>query len=500
MTAPDLFNKASLYLPDKFLKYFNILQIGTIIATVKMVRKFGEFGEMEAYGFSANRKSKKLGFHYYKDAGHFDDPSLDYWLPKLQAAGTSWLIVYAPENGEIPENFIIRLREVRIEPIVVLNYAISSPPTMQIFQQRMAYYHSIGIHMVQFFNRPNMRSSWNAEEWIKPGIVTRFVRRFADYASVCIRERVIPLFPLLEPGGDYWDLAFLRSSIKQIRKEFSETLLANLVFSASAGLNKHPLSWNEAGPAGYPPAAPYSEGMVDHRGFYLFQWYEEILRKEIGKNVPLLLMNAGMWDASAGIFDVVTKDSRQQFLNILNLLQDMTVKNEGKIPSYVLSCCMYKLPSTESLSASVPVEPDGSDILFGMNTKTVSEKVSVSEKIKNILHKLSLSELISLIKKVGTNIATKLQCAGRYVFQGGSLKEYFLLPEVSSLFTEEQMNTIRQYIKIHKCASGNDLNEALASKNVIMIDDQALYPAYMLRQLQDRGCAVHTVSLQIQGD
>ena len=84
--------------------------------------------------------------------------------------------------------------------------------------------------------------------------------------------------------------------------------------------------------------------------------------------------------------------------------------------------------------------------------------------------------------------------------RGGSLKEYFLLPEVNSLFTEEQMNTIRQYIKIHKCASGNDLNEALASKNVIMIDDQALYPAYMLRQLRDRNCAVHTVSLQIQGD
>ena len=63
-------------------------------------------GEMEAYGFPANRKAKKLGFHYYKDAGHFDDPSLDYWLPKLQAAGTSWLIVYAPENGTVTGAYI----------------------------------------------------------------------------------------------------------------------------------------------------------------------------------------------------------------------------------------------------------------------------------------------------------------------------------------------------------------------------------------------------------
>ncbi|MBQ4514778.1 MAG: hypothetical protein II969_17425 [Anaerolineaceae bacterium] len=455
---------------------------------------------MEAYGFSANRKSKKLGFHYYKDAGHFDDPSLDYWLPKLQAAGTSWLVIYAPDNGEIPENFITRLREVRIEPIVVLNYAISEPPSTQIFQQRMAYFHSVGIHMVQFFNRPNMRSSWNAEDWVKPGLVTRFIRRFADYATICVREKVIPLFPLLEPGGDYWDLAFLRSSVKLIKKEFSESLLSNLVFSASGCLNKNPLSWNEAGPAGYPPAAPYAEGVVDHRGFYLFQWYEEILRKEIGKNVPLLLMDAGLWDASAGIFDVVTRESKQQYLNILNLLQDVTLRTDGKIPSYVLSCCVYKLPTTESLSAAAPAPSGSTENIFTLNAKNLTEELSFAEKTKRALRKLNPVNLIGSIKKVGTNIATNIQYAGRYVFQGGSLKEYFLLPEVSSLFTEDQMNTIRQYIKIHKCASGNDLNEALASKNVIMIDDQALYPAYMLRQLQDRGCAVHTVSLQNQGD
>ncbi|MBQ6519814.1 MAG: hypothetical protein IJI14_13915 [Anaerolineaceae bacterium] len=456
---------------------------------------------MEAYGFSANRKSKKLGFHYYKDAGHFDDPSLDYWLPKLQAAGTSWLVVYAPENGEIPENFIIRLRDCRIEPVVVLNYSISEPPSQQIFRQRMAYYHSIGIHMVQFFNRPNMKSSWLPEDWVKPGLVTRFIRRYADYAAVCVQEKVIPLFPMLEPGGDYWDLAFLRSSVKLIRREYSEVLLSNLVFSASGCLYRHPVSWNEAGPSGYPPAVPYAEGQVDHRGFYLFQWYEEILKKEIGKNVPLLLMNAGMWDGSSGIFDVVTRESKQEYLNILNLLQDVTVKSDGKIPPYVLSCCVYKLPSTESLSASIVTGKNVPNNIFAADINTLTgKKPSFSEKRSRFLGSLRISNLIAKIKQVGTNIATIYRDAGRYLFRGGSLKEYFLLPEVSSLFTEDQLNTIRQYIKIHKCASGNDLNEALASKNVIMLDDQALYPAYMLRQLRDRNCAVHTVSLQTQGD
>lgn len=455
---------------------------------------------MEAYGFSANRKSKKLGFHYYKDAGHFDDPSLDYWLPKLQAAGTSWLVVYAPDLGEIPENFIQRLREARIEPIVVLNYSISEPPSMPIFRQRMAYFHSIGIHMVQFFNRPNMRSSWSPEDWIKPRLVARFIRKFADYAAVCIGEKVIPLFPLLEPGGDYWDLAFLRTGVKLLHKEYAENLLSNIVFSASACLNRHPLFWNEGGPSAYPASAPYLDGQVDHRGYYLYLWYEDILRKEIGKNVPLLLMNAGMWDSASGIFDVVTRESKVQYLNILNMLQEVSLKGEGKVPSYVLSCCMYKLPTAESLSASAAADKNVPESIFGMDQKAFSdEKQSLSARLGNLRNVFRISNITSKFKQIGTNLASIINYVGRF-FQGGSLKEYFLLPEVSSLFTEDQMNLIRQYIKIHKCASGSDLNEALASKSVIMIDDQALYPAYMLRQLQDRGCAVHTVSLQNQGD
>ena len=41
-------------------------------------------------------------------------------LSKRRLSDTiTWLVIYAPENGEIPENFIIRLREARIEPIVV---------------------------------------------------------------------------------------------------------------------------------------------------------------------------------------------------------------------------------------------------------------------------------------------------------------------------------------------------------------------------------------------
>ena len=211
-------------------------------------------------------------------------------------------------------------------------------------------------------------------------------------------------------------------------------------------------------------------------------------------------MNAGLWDPASGIFDVVTRESKQQYLNILNLLQEVTLKGESKVPSYILSCCVYKLPSAESLSASVPSENSTTSNVFGLDPKSIiGDGKPFIGKLRGRLENLRNFNFIELIKRVGTIIATNIKALGKIIFQGGSLKEYFLLPEVNSLFTEEQQNVIRQYIKLHKCASGNDLNEALSSKNVIMIDDQALYPAYMLRQLQDRGCAIHTVSLQNQG-
>ena len=459
---------------------------------------------MEEYGFTVGKKSKKLGFHYYKDAGHFDDPSLDYWLPKLQAAGTSWLVIYVPEDGEIPENFIIRLRGARIEPIVVLTFSISEPPSTDQFRQRMAYFRSIGIHMVQFFNRPNMKSSWSAEEWIKPNLVSRFVRKFAEYAAICVSEKVIPVFPMLEPGGDYWDLSFLRASAKLLKKDYSDGLLPNLVFSGSACLFRHEITWNEEGPSANPDPIPYASNGVDHRGFYLYTWYEEILRKELGKNVPMLMMNAGAWDASAGVFDVVTRESKQEYLNILNLIQEVTLKGGSRVPNYVLACCMYKLPATEVLSsrntnrAGTNMNPVGKAAVGGKSAQ--SELRSLRDKLKDGFAKIGPAKLVSLIKAFGTNLATIVKYLVQIAKHGENPTEYFLLPNVSSLFTEEQLEILNQYVKLEKCASGNDLNEALASKTVIMLDDRALYPTYMLQQLQDRGVKIRTISMQPRGD
>lgn len=462
---------------------------------------------MEEYGFSIQKKSRQLGFHYYNDGAHFDDPSLDYWLPKLQAAGTRWLIVSLPEDQEIPENFIRRVRAARIEPILVLGLSISNPPSAILFQQRMAYFQSIGIHMVQFFNRPNMKSSWSADEWMKPALVSRFIKKYADYASICILQKIIPVFPLLEPGGDYWDLAFLDAAVKSMKKEYADMILPNLVFSVSAALYEHSLDWNKGGPQSWPTVIPYAANQVDQRGFFTYEWYQSLIRQVTEKPVPMVLMQAGQWSSASGVFDFVTKESKQQYLRILNLLQEVKLSGQSAIPAYVLACCLYKLPSTQAMTCTVSSGSSFSENLAAANEPEALQGKGIQGEIFTTMFRflkmsglLKIGNLAGWIRKFGTEFVTILKSVVSILARQDSISEYFLIPEMSDLFTEEQLNVIEQYVKIKKCGSGSSLDEALSAQKVILMSDPALYPAYILSQLRDRNCKIQTVSLQNQGN
>ncbi|MDP6584344.1 MAG: hypothetical protein QF535_06785, partial [Anaerolineales bacterium] len=59
-----------------------------------------------------------IGFHYYPDELHYRSTDLDYWLPKLQNLGASWLTLVSSTNRSIPETFLSPLVQSGIEPII----------------------------------------------------------------------------------------------------------------------------------------------------------------------------------------------------------------------------------------------------------------------------------------------------------------------------------------------------------------------------------------------
>ena len=460
-------------------------------------------------------QTKQLGFHYYNDMDHYDEASLDYWLPKLQAAGTRWLVLSIIEKAEIPENFLKRVTTAGIEPIICLQFSITNPPLMDIFRERMAYYRKNGVHLVQFFNYPNMKNSWTPDEWKKQKLVERFVELFSRYAETCIEQKIIPIFPLLQPGGDYWDISFLKESLHVLQQKNNESLLSNLIFSADAGFQEHPLDWGKGGPEAHQPVIAYQNGQTDHRGFHIFEWYQAILHQVMKKNVPMILFQTGRWSTSTGPFDLSPKQAKQQLLRILAILQEQASKvlpqENPAIPPYIISCNLYKLPTEflTSLKKEHETKKFRNVIQLHENASktnrilesTVSASKSVSSEIGSVICSIFAAitpylcgagkQFLILVVENFIKIVRSLIAI---FLRGESYSSYFLIPDAESLLTEGQREIIRQYINKTNCKSGKNLYEALSSSKVILLNDSSLYPRNVIKQLRYNNCQIQTLS------
>lgn len=82
------------------------------------------------------------------------------------------------------------------------------------------------------FDRPNMRSTWSATGWVQQDLVERFLDRYIPLAEITLQAGMIPISPALEPGGNYWDLAFLRTMLKSLERRQQKQLLDNLILCA----------------------------------------------------------------------------------------------------------------------------------------------------------------------------------------------------------------------------------------------------------------------------
>lgn len=244
----------------------------------------------------------RLGFHYYPDSSHFRKSDLDAWLPELKAMGASWLALQAPANRAIPEQFLTGLLEAGIEPVLQLNLPLEptrwglgcSPDSLRLLFSTYAQW---GVHYIQPFERPNSRSAWPASAWAQSDLVERFLDLYLPTTRRALEAGLTPVFPCLEPGGDYWDTAFLKAALHGLERRGCQEILENLVLSAAARTDKRPLNWGAGGPERWPGRRPYiSSGPgEDHQGFYIFDWYLAVARAALGKPLPILLFEAGKY-------------------------------------------------------------------------------------------------------------------------------------------------------------------------------------------------------------
>ena len=264
----------------------------------------------------------RLGLHYYPDDLHYTQADLEGWLPVLQSLRARWLVMRGSVRRGIPEPFLRGLLEAGLEPIVHLP-ACARPSDLSGLQMLLRSYANWGVRYVAVGDRVNMRSTWDSVDWAHGHLPDRFLDAWLPVLHAQRSAGLTPMLPPLEPGGDYWDLAFLGGILHALLRRGEQALLEQMAFGAYAWTHAHPLDWGLGGPARWPEARPYQtpEGTQDHRGLRLPEWYRAVIENETGLRRPILVLGGGVWPAeSAGPLDPDPAQSRT--LAVLRLLLD----------------------------------------------------------------------------------------------------------------------------------------------------------------------------------
>jgi hypothetical protein len=241
----------------------------------------------------------RIGFHYYPDYRHYRRADLDTWLPRLIELGASWLTLLAPAERAIPEDFIRGLLSADLQPVLHFCLSPARPPALDTLGLLFNVYARWGIRYVAFYHQPNARGSWPGHLWAQSNLVERFLDDFIPVAQLAQERDLTVITPPLAPGGDYWDLAFLRAELKGLKRRGSAKLLDSLAIGAYAWIENRPLDWGAGGPERWPDALPYhpSDAQQDHLGFCIFDWYLTICQEELGYRPPIFLLRAGQRSA-----------------------------------------------------------------------------------------------------------------------------------------------------------------------------------------------------------
>ncbi|MQC26070.1 MAG: hypothetical protein DWG76_01280 [Chloroflexi bacterium] len=289
---------------------------------------------------------ERLGIHYFTDAEYYTTEALSRWLPRIKSLGFRWLTLRAPETRSIPEDFLEMLHAANLRPIVHLPLSLKNPPSADEVQSMLNAYANWGVRYVAFFDRPNLRSRWPDTGWTQRGLVERFLNVFSPLAEAAIDAGLSPVFPPLEPGGDYWDTAFLRAALEQMAERSEDMIRDHLTIGAYAWADHKELDWGIGGPENWPATLPYQtpEGSQDQRGFRIFDWYNAISSATVGRHLPMIILGAG---EAADAAQTANIPSGRNVAMAKQAALFPTEQSRAGMPDNVLACNFWLLAANE---------------------------------------------------------------------------------------------------------------------------------------------------------
>ena len=439
--------------------------------------------------FPIPKINTRLGLHYFPDTVHYRATNLKNWLPELHALGVSWLTLHAPSDRAIPEAFLKGLLDQNIEPILQFKMPIDDPQPLEDIITLFSTYARWGVHYIVLFDRPNSRPAWAATDWTQIDLVERFLDRYLPYAASALQAGLIPVFPPLEPGGDYWDTAFLKTSLQAIKRRGQREIIDNLIVGAYANARQRPITWGRGGPQRWPKTQPYisTSSTEDQCGFYIFDWYIPIIESATQKPASLMLFESGAQlneNYSGNTTKLDLDDHTMRNLSLVEAVASVNIKKSylterkssqiiiDPVPPQVISCNFWLLSAALN-SPHLPnawYKPDGT-------TLPIIEAVNKFVSENSILPKHKYTYSTSSLKG-----------------NGKSISHYLLLPSYEWGVVDWHLDLIKPFVKQHQPTIGFSLEEASKAARVSVIGGIQAFSQDDLKSLKAAGCIVNRIS------
>jgi hypothetical protein len=449
-------------------------------------------------------KNSRIGFHYFPDTLHYCESDLHTWLPEFQAMGASWLVLQAPSERAIPEDFLRSLLAANIEPVLHFHLPLDKGLEAGNLQLLFENYARWGVHYIILFDRPNTRGAWPASNWAQSDLVERFLDIYLPAAELLAKAGLYPVLPPLEPGGDYWDTAFLRATLNGLKRRGSPAILDRLVLSAYGHASNRPLNWGAGGPERWPGARPYTTppGSQDQRGLRIFDWYLTLAQAELGQTRPILLLEAGSTLGARLDPELPEIDRTAHTARNLQIAQAMRengnqannpaakappseVETLESIPAEVIGCNFWLLAaeSDSPFASQAWYQPDGATL-----PAVAAFRQWISRQTRNPAYSKDWYGKGLVDRQPLENTAVPAQ--------EHPIAHYLLLPLYEWGIAEWQLDIIRNFVRKFHPTIGYSLEEARLAERVTIIADPLVFTAEAILKLGAAGCTVE----QITGD
>jgi hypothetical protein len=440
----------------------------------------------------AQTNRSRLGFHYFPDTLHYRASDLATWLPELMALGAGWLTLVAPPNYAIPEPFLHGLLVAGIEPILHFHLPLCHQAHDDTLGLLFRAYAGWGVRYVVLFDRPNQRDAWPASAWAQSDLVERFLDIFLPVANSALQAGLTPVFPPLEPGGDYWDTAFLRLALEGIERRGQAELLEKLHLSAYAWADERPLEWGAGGPERWPGIRPYlaPDNQQDQRGFNIFDWYLAEAQAALGSPHPILLLAAGRRLNSNIEAEIEFEELEHANIN-LSIARRFI---QGEIPAdmlepvspFVLACNFWLLAADhgQAYSSQAWFQDDG----YNLPVVDAFRQLALGHCVAQPAQP-SQKRAGEPTDQIDASLTGSAQPAN-----AKSIAHYLLLPMTEWGAAEWHLDAARPYILKHHPTIGYSLDEASQAECITAIGGEQVFSEELLNDLRQRGCQVTRIS------